>query len=303
MATNTTAATVTITVRSKIGRSRRFIACCGDGDLEGARALLQSSSGELTKPQAIKALKSACAGGHLPVIQLLVKFSERADWRFSRAIIWHVLKRACSLGFLPIAQWVTVHFDVTAPEARIHENMLFRLACMYGHADVATWIAREFDLTGREADEVADVVVEEAARYGTFSVVQGVYAEEFGISLLPVARAAPALAPCSSDPEVSARADAWVDAQEMAQQHPDTFGAPGADGILGLEPGRSVKICNGQERVWVTLVHASECAGAGAAFGRVFRGTIDSALHEDAGYGYGLGSLVEFEGRHVYTYR
>ena len=81
-----------------------------------------------------------------------------------------------------------------------------------------------------------------------------------------------------------------IDAQEMAQKHPDTFESPSTEELNQIKEGASVKICNGEERFWATVTKIS---------GDKVTADVDNDLLGD--YGYNLGDEIEFEKRHIYS--
>ena len=83
--------------------------------------------------------------------------------------------------------------------------------------------------------------------------------------------------------------DQWVNAQEKAKEFPDTFGLPEEHLLLRLRKGWTVKICNGEERFWVTVIDVD---------GEKIIGEVDNCLV--GGYEYNYGDLVMFEKKHIY---
>jgi len=90
--------------------------------------------------------------------------------------------------------------------------------------------------------------------------------------------------------------DIWTDAAAMAAGNPNTFVAPLPPELRAVHPGSVVKICNGQERFWVTI----SAAATDRHTGRItFRGRVVHRLMFEAPYD--RDDLVEFEDRHVYS--
>lgn len=83
--------------------------------------------------------------------------------------------------------------------------------------------------------------------------------------------------------------DAWVDAQEQHWRHPDKFNVPSKTSLDAIKANDTVKICNGQERFWVTVQKVK---------GNTVRGIVDNHLVSDCDYGYG--DTVTFQKRHIY---
>jgi len=81
-----------------------------------------------------------------------------------------------------------------------------------------------------------------------------------------------------------------IDAQEMAQNHPDTFEAPTTEELNQIKEGSSVKISNGEERFWTLVTKVS---------GDKVTAAVDNQLLGE--YGYDLGDEIEFEKRHIYS--
>ena len=82
----------------------------------------------------------------------------------------------------------------------------------------------------------------------------------------------------------------FVDAQEMAQLHPDTFESPTTEELNQIEEGTYVKVCNEHERFWMEVNNVDD---------NKITATVSNNLLGD--YGYDFGDVVEFEKRHVYS--
>lgn len=82
----------------------------------------------------------------------------------------------------------------------------------------------------------------------------------------------------------------FIDAQEMAQLHPDTFEAPSTEELNQIKEGSIVKICNGEERFWTTVIKIDKSKVTAA---------VDNQLLGD--YDYDFGDVIEFEKRHIYS--
>lgn len=82
----------------------------------------------------------------------------------------------------------------------------------------------------------------------------------------------------------------WSDAQVLAKWFPLTFDCPTASELESLEPGRLVKISDGQERFWVVIDSIQ---------GSSLVGRVDNQLI--GGQPYDLNSAVAFELRHIYA--
>jgi uncharacterized protein YegJ (DUF2314 family) len=82
----------------------------------------------------------------------------------------------------------------------------------------------------------------------------------------------------------------FVDAQEMARLNPDTFEAPNKEELDAITEGDSVKICNSQERFWVTVASVD---------GDYITATVDNHLL-DTSDGLELGNTVKFTKSNIY---
>ena len=82
----------------------------------------------------------------------------------------------------------------------------------------------------------------------------------------------------------------FVDAQQMHRHHPGTFEVPSDRRLASISPGDTVKVCNRQERFWVTVSSVD---------GEHITGVVDNQLMDD--YGYNLGDSIQFEKRHIYS--
>jgi hypothetical protein len=60
-----------------------------------------------------------------------------------------------------------------------------------------------------------------------------------------------------------------VNAQQMAEEFPDTFEAPSASDLSKLRCGDIVKVCDNYERFWVEIISRSD---------DIFLGRVDNAL-------------------------
>lgn len=92
--------------------------------------------------------------------------------------------------------------------------------------------------------------------------------------------------------------DDWVDAQAMAIEHSDTFEAPKSIEIYRLNVNDQVKICNNQERFWVTILNIEKKPSKRAKKWK-FIGKVDNDLFFDSPYNYS--DFVIFEGCHIYS--
>jgi uncharacterized protein YegJ (DUF2314 family) len=82
----------------------------------------------------------------------------------------------------------------------------------------------------------------------------------------------------------------FIDAQEMHKRNPKTFEVPTPDEIKNLKQGDLVKVCENNERFWVTIIKLED---------EKIVGRIDNDLvfrHE-----FGYGDTINFEKRHIYS--
>lgn len=78
------------------------------------------------------------------------------------------------------------------------------------------------------------------------------------------------------------------DAIAMRRQYPDTFEYVDLREVVDLKPGRLVKVCDGEERFWVTLTEVDL---------PVLVGTVSNNL---LGNKLAHGDLIEFDIRNLY---
>ena len=82
----------------------------------------------------------------------------------------------------------------------------------------------------------------------------------------------------------------FIDAQEMAENNPETFEAPEAEELSQIKEGTYVKVCNGEERFWMQVNEVD---------GEKITATVSNNLLGD--YGYDFGDVVTFETKHIYS--
>ena len=82
----------------------------------------------------------------------------------------------------------------------------------------------------------------------------------------------------------------FIDAQEMAKKHPDTFEAPTMEELSKIKQDDFVKLCLNSERFWVKVieVHEDEIIGE-----------VDNQLYESQPFG--LGDIIAFKQEHIYS--
>lgn len=84
----------------------------------------------------------------------------------------------------------------------------------------------------------------------------------------------------------------FVDAQQMAKDHPKTFEAPTKKELKGVKKGDSVKVSTGDERFWVTVTKVK---------GDKVTGTIDNHLVCSDEHGLNYDDEIVFDKKHIYT--
>lgn len=82
----------------------------------------------------------------------------------------------------------------------------------------------------------------------------------------------------------------FIDAQEMALLHPDTFEAPSADDLAKITVGDYVKICPGEERFWCRVEEIDHGSG------RIMAAVANTLIF----YPWAVGEELDFETRHIY---
>jgi hypothetical protein len=245
---------VTVTIHDAKSAARHFIACCLGGDLAGAQAIARVSD---VGPRAPYALRRACAAGHLPV-----------------------------------AQWLTVHFGVSAEEARQCGDYALHRACRNGHWEVAAWLVREFELPLGAALAVKDKLLAFAGWAGPdwAAALRALFATEYEYDVADVCGGAAPGRP-------------WVDASALACVDP-AFRAPSAEGLRAVAAGRRVQVSDCPKVYWVRVTSVAPAADPRRA---VFQGVVAEVAGLSGLMGFaGLtlpplssGAPVTFEGRHV----
>ena len=83
----------------------------------------------------------------------------------------------------------------------------------------------------------------------------------------------------------------FINAQEMAKEHPDTFEAPTIEELEGLKKDASVKVAIGGERFWAKIVSIDN--------GEI-KATVDNDLLCTDEHGFKLGDTISFRKEHIY---
>lgn len=83
----------------------------------------------------------------------------------------------------------------------------------------------------------------------------------------------------------------FVDAQEMAAQHPDTFKVPTATVLATVKKGSYVKICAEEERFWVKIERILDDK---------IEGVIDNNLVRTKSHGLKCYDRVRFTSSNIY---
>jgi len=84
----------------------------------------------------------------------------------------------------------------------------------------------------------------------------------------------------------------WVDAQEMALEHPTTFEAPSQKELDNLTVGKIVKVCDlvARERFWTQITEIN---------GKYIIARVVNDLIGEQDYGYN--DLIKFEKRNIFA--
>lgn len=82
----------------------------------------------------------------------------------------------------------------------------------------------------------------------------------------------------------------FVDAQQMAIDHPETFNVPTGEELANLEVNDFVKINPGNERFWVKLTHID-------FVNQKLKGAVANEL---LNYNWEYGTELEFEMKNIY---
>jgi len=88
--------------------------------------------------------------------------------------------------------------------------------------------------------------------------------------------------------------DQWSDAQELAQNHPDSFEIPTPEELDGLKEDDLVEVCNGKERFWVVLTTIDHSLD-------YFEGRVNNQLVYKKPYNYD--DLISFKKENIYAAR
>ena len=84
----------------------------------------------------------------------------------------------------------------------------------------------------------------------------------------------------------------FVNAQEMARLHPDTFEAPSALELSQIREGDNVRVCVGSERFWVLVTHID---------GTTVTGTVNNDLVFTGAHGLDYGDHIAFHLHNIYA--
>jgi len=82
------------------------------------------------------------------------------------------LHEACLEGHLAVCRWLTETFQLTAEDARVHDNGAFRWAASHGHLDVCRWLTEKFGLTVEDARANDNYALRSAASEGHLDVLR-----------------------------------------------------------------------------------------------------------------------------------
>ena len=82
----------------------------------------------------------------------------------------------------------------------------------------------------------------------------------------------------------------FINAQEMAKNHPHTFHAPSKKELAGIAEKDIVKISHNQERFWVIVTNIK---------GNIITGTVDNELINEHDFSYG--NSIQFNKDNIYN--
>lgn len=92
------------------------------------------------------------AGSHPDVTGWFVyKFGLERDSVTAHHAAGRAFRDVCAAGRLPVARWLTQHFELTAADARADDCWALRHACIGGHLQLASWMVTKFGLNGADA--------------------------------------------------------------------------------------------------------------------------------------------------------
>ena len=93
--------------------------------------------------------------------------------------------------------------------------------------------------------------------------------------------------------------DKWVDAQQMALDNPETFGAPNRKKLENVFPGAGLKVCNDNERFWIIVKSVKPAtSGNDPVFDKVITAEVNNRLVYTRKYN--VGDTIVYKARHVY---
>ena len=85
---------------------------------------------------------------------------------------------------------------------------------------------------------------------------------------------------------------AFINAQKMAEENPDTFFAPSFDELNEIKEGSFVKIAVDGERFWVEVISVNE---------NKIIGKVGNCLIMTKEHGLKLDKKIRFEKKHIYS--
>lgn len=82
----------------------------------------------------------------------------------------------------------------------------------------------------------------------------------------------------------------FVNAQEMAKKHPDTFEVPSLEELNNIKKGDTVKVCENGERFWVNITHIE---------GDSIKGIVDNNLV--CYHSFNFRDTIDFKKENIYS--
>ena len=152
--------------------------------LSSAQDVINHARATRAEVSELGIMAAACLEGHLEVAQWLAAHFNltAADARTHDNF---ALRHACAEGHLAIAQWLAAAFGLTAADARARDNWALRFACFGGHLAMAQWLVAAFGLTAADARAHDNEALYHACVAGHLATAQWL-AEVFGLGAADV---------------------------------------------------------------------------------------------------------------------
>lgn len=160
-----------------------LVAACNENNLALARkrTTLFGLTLDDARSKDNLALRAACAGGNLELVQWLATHFELLDPRilppwYGRPVVPWLACIACENGHLAVVQWLTTHYGHTCIRRRIGRNSLpvdlLIAACENSQLAIAQWLAAHFKLTTNDARSSGNSAIQAACHNGDMAAVQ-----------------------------------------------------------------------------------------------------------------------------------